>query len=92
MKITIGSSKTVAATPKKWGPDHPLFKVKGQDLFKRTKDVNILTHPDVAKVRNKLGTAPLHFAARRFKEVLKHPEASKVKDKFGNTPLDLIKD
>ena len=52
----------------------------------------LLKHPNISKVKTKLGDTPLHFMALQGVDITKHPDATKVKNKIGATPLDILKD
>ena len=60
------------------------------------KGMNVTSHPEAAKVRNKNEETPLHILSQHSmaaklksikNDLLKHPAISKVKDYDGRTPL-----
>ena len=63
-------------------------------------DLETLSHPAIAKARDKNLDTPLHYLASLvdivknkkefYKALLAHPEISKVKNKYGNTPLHTL--
>ncbi|MFW6243468.1 MAG: hypothetical protein ACOC2W_04845 [bacterium] len=67
--------------------------MKREDLFKKAKsrDISILSDPDVSKIKNKKGDTPLHVLAfNGALGILKHVDVSKVKNDKGETPLHIL--
>ena len=49
--------------------------------------IGVLSHPEVAVLRDAEGVTPLHIAALYFKEALYHPAVSTIRNNYGSTPL-----